>query len=76
MFLLYGIDSIQDDHSFDVFLMRVRTQQIIAEWLKHRGKLMATWEHPSILPYGEALLRNEVPQKELLLELYQKEMKA
>ena len=74
MFLLYGIDSFQDDHSFEVFLMKIRTQEIIHEWERHRVRLMHGWEH-DIDPYAEALTNGDVPDRDKLRALYEKEMK-
>jgi hypothetical protein len=73
-FLLYGVDSIEDDHSFEVFLMKIRLQEIIHEWERHRVRLMHGWEH-DIDPYAEALTNGDVPDRDKLRALYEKEMK-
>lgn len=74
--LLFGCYDDRDvNESFDAFMISIHKDLICKEWQKFKEQLMSEWKH-SCTPYAEALLRNELPQKEVLSELYQKEIKA
>jgi len=73
--LLYGLTTVEDDFSLDVFILKVRSAMVIAEWEKHRSRLLDAWKHPSVMPYAEALSQAKKPDKKTLNELYQGEVK-
>ena len=73
--MLYGLTTVEDDFSLDVFILKVRSAMVIAEWEKHRSRLLDAWKHPSVMPYGEALTLGEIPDKATLKSLYETEVK-
>ena len=74
--MLYGQDTVQDDHAFDVFLIKIRTHQIISEWQTHRDKLLCEWEHKTVMPFAESLMQGIEPDRATLKNLFEQEMQT
>lgn len=68
--LLYGQYDLESEGGFEAFLIEPDREEIKKVWLESRDRLLAFWPY-AVLPYAEAITKNEICDRGMLKGLYE-----